>query len=153
MTWLLEQLLNSFGFTTENVNLTLPGSNSGGILVNSRLNSCVTWDVTNVLRDVTRSIRYLQTQMVERQGLVDCRDWGLLDFIKPQKLALANLLGIAAQGALDCSHFLDVTQMDPPLSSFFCCERKYGQRKIDHVLRCDSGSTMSVIIKICLHVS
>ena len=98
----------------------------------------------NVTRDITRSMRDLETQVVELQSLAGSTgDRGLLDSLKSKKSALANLLGIAAQGALVRSRFLDITQMDAPSHFFFGLERKNGQRKIVHSLRSSSGSAIS----------
>ncbi|KAI3352111.1 hypothetical protein L3Q82_020926 [Scortum barcoo] len=86
----------------------------------------------NVTRNITRSMRDLETEVVELQGLVDSTgDRGLLESLTSKKVALANLLGVTAQGALVRSRFLDVSQMDAPSQFFFGLEKKNGQKKVD----------------------
>ncbi|KAI3375657.1 hypothetical protein L3Q82_003721 [Scortum barcoo] len=60
----------------------------------------------------------------------DFGDRGLLESLTSKKAALANLLGVTAQGALVRSRFLDVSQMDAPSQFFFGLEKKNGQIKI-----------------------
>ncbi|KAI3355854.1 hypothetical protein L3Q82_004224 [Scortum barcoo] len=98
----------------------------------------------NVTRDMTRSMRDLEIQLVELQSRAESTgDRGLLNSLKSKKRALANLLGVAAEGALVRSRFLNITQMDAPSQFFFGLERKNGQRKIVHSLRSSNGSAIS----------
>lgn len=88
----------------------------------------------NVTRDITRSLRDLETEVVDLQGLAESTgNQGLLDSLKLKKSALANLLGVTAQRALVRSRFLDVTQMDAPSHFFFGLE-KMDRKKIFHSL-------------------
>lgn len=97
----------------------------------------------NVTRDITRSMRHLETQVVELQSLaVSTGNRGLLDSLKSKKAFLADLLGTTAKGALVRSRFLSVTQMDAPSHFFFGLEKKNGQRKVIHSLS-DGGSIIS----------
>lgn len=98
----------------------------------------------NVTRDITRSMRDLEAQVVDLQTLAGSTgDRGLLSSLKSKRSALANLLGIAAQGALVRSRFINVTEMDAPSQFFFGLEKKNGQKKIIHSLRSSSGSAIS----------
>uniref|UniRef100_A0A3Q3F5N5 Reverse transcriptase domain-containing protein n=2 Tax=Labrus bergylta TaxID=56723 RepID=A0A3Q3F5N5_9LABR len=98
----------------------------------------------NVTRDISRSLRDLEIEVVELQGLVDATgNQGHLASLKSKKSALANLLGVKAQGALVRSRFLDVTQMDAPSQFFFGLEKKSGQKKIFHSVRSNSGQSIS----------
>lgn len=81
------------------------------LCLNHRSQQQFTCNVTTV---ITRSMRDLETRVVELQGLADSTGV-LFDSLKSKMSALANLLGIAAQGALVRSCFLDITQM---VSSF-----------------------------------
>ncbi|KAK0155419.1 Transposon TX1 uncharacterized protein [Merluccius polli] len=86
----------------------------------------------------------LETQVVELQTLADSTaNQGLLDSLKSKKSAIANLLGVSAQGALVRSRFMNITQMDAPSRFFFGLERKNGQRKTIYSLRTGSGSEVS----------
>lgn len=49
----------------------------------------------NVTRDITRSMRDLETWVVEAEST---GDRGLLNSLKSKERALANLLGVAAEG-------------------------------------------------------
>ncbi|KAI3355855.1 hypothetical protein L3Q82_004225 [Scortum barcoo] len=119
-------------------------SNNGGTLERLRLSNFVKQFTRNVTRDMTRSMRDLEIQLVELQSRAESTgDRGLLNSLKSKKRALANLLGVAAEGALVRSRFLNITQMDAPSQFFFGLERKNGQRKIVHSLRSSSGSAIS----------
>ena len=74
--------------------------------------------------------------------MADCTgEQGHFEALKRKKAALANLLGITAQGALVRSHFLNASQMDAPSQFFFSLEMKNGQKKIFHSLRAEDGSS------------
>ena len=97
-----------------------------------------------VTTDLTRSMKDLETQMVELQTLADSTaNRGPLDSLKSKKSTIANLLGVSALGALVRSRFMNITQMDAPSRFFFGLERKNGQRKTIHSLRTGSGSEVS----------
>lgn len=98
----------------------------------------------NVTRELTRSMKDLEIQVVEPQNLAEFTgNRGYLDSLKSRRSALANLLGITAKGALVRWRFLDATQMDAPSQFFFSLERKNSQGKIIHSLRSSSGSEIS----------
>ncbi|KAI3359593.1 hypothetical protein L3Q82_013785 [Scortum barcoo] len=130
---------------TESLSLFLAVSNNGGTLERLRLSNFVNKFTRNVTRDMTRSMRDLEIQLVELQSRAESTgDRGLLNSLKSKKRALANLLGVAAEGALVRSRFLNITQMDAPSQFFFGLERKNGQRKIVHsLLRSSNGSAIS----------
>lgn len=55
----------------------------------------------NVTRELTRSMKDLEIQVVEPQNLAEFTgNRGYLDSLKSRRSALANLLGITAKGAL-----------------------------------------------------
>lgn len=98
----------------------------------------------NVTNHITRSLQDLEAEVIKLQRLVDSTgNQGHIEALKSKKAALANLLGITAQGALVHSHFMNASQMDAPLQFFFSFERKNGQRKIIHSLRSENGSTIT----------
>lgn len=61
-------------------------------------------------------------------------DQGKVKVLKSKKAALANLVGITAQGALVPSRFMDAAIMDALSKFFFGLENKNGQRKTIHCL-------------------
>lgn len=98
----------------------------------------------NATRDLTRSLRNLEFEAEELQSLAEASgNQGHLGSLKRKKAAIANLLGVSAQGALVRCRFLNVAQMDAPSRFFFGLEQKNGQRKIIHCLRTGSGSDIS----------
>lgn len=55
----------------------------------------------SVTRDITRSMKKLETEIVELQDLADAtKDQGYLETLKSKKSFLIDLLGVWAQGAL-----------------------------------------------------
>ena len=98
----------------------------------------------NVTKHITRSLQDLEIEVVELQELVDSTgNQGHVEALKVKKAALANLLGITAQGALVRCRFMNASQMDAPSQFFFGLERKNGQRKIIHSLRSADGGTIT----------
>ncbi|TWW77604.1 hypothetical protein D4764_12G0009940 [Takifugu flavidus] len=97
----------------------------------------------NVTRPVTRSIRDLETEIVELERLNESTgNGGSVGILKTKKMALANLLGARAQGALVRSRIQNISEMDAP-SSFFGLKRKSGQRKLVHSLLSDTGQELT----------
>ncbi|KAA8578255.1 hypothetical protein FQN60_007073, partial [Etheostoma spectabile] len=68
---------------------------------------------------------------------------GCIEDLKSKKGALADLLGLKAQGALIRSWFQSATLMDSPTKFFFGLEKKNGQRRMIHVLRSAGGQELS----------
>ena len=98
----------------------------------------------NVTRHITSSLQDLEMDVVKLQNLVDSTgNQEYSEALKSKKAALANLLGLSAQGALVRSRFMNVSHMDAPSQFFFGLERKNGQKKIIHSLRSESGSTVT----------
>ncbi|KAI3364782.1 hypothetical protein L3Q82_000910 [Scortum barcoo] len=73
----------------------------------------------NVTRDITRSIKDLETGIVELEKMSESTgDRGYIEILKSKKMALASLLDVKVQGALVRSRVQNITEMDAP-SSFF----------------------------------
>lgn len=95
----------------------------------------------NVTKYITRSLQDLETEvqtLLSRTG-----DQGHVEVLKSKNAAIANLLGITAQGALVRSRFMNASMMDAPSKFFFGLETKNGQRKIIHSLCAEDGSTLT----------
>ena len=90
----------------------------------------------NITRDITRSMRELETDIVE---LESTENRGCIESLKEKKMALANLLSVKVQGALVRSRYQNIRDMDAPSSFFFSLEKKNGQRKVIHTLLSDTG--------------
>ncbi|KAI3359137.1 hypothetical protein L3Q82_002592 [Scortum barcoo] len=91
-------LTKTSGDLTESLSLFLAVSNNGGTLERLRLSNFVNKFTRNVTRDMTRSMRDLEIQLVELQSRAESTgDRGLLNSLKSKKRALANLLGVAAE--------------------------------------------------------
>ena len=74
----------------------------------------------NVTRDITRSMKDLEIDIVELESLSESTaDRGYIEILKIKKLALADLLDVKVQGALVRSRFQASTVMDAPTSYFF----------------------------------
>ena len=87
----------------------------------------------NVSRDLSRTMRDLERQVEELQSLeASTGNQGHLDSLKSKQSAIANLLGVSAQGALVRSRFMNISHMDAPSQFFFGLEQKNGQRQIIH---------------------
>ncbi|MPV02303.1 hypothetical protein FVA96_24195, partial [Escherichia coli] len=94
----------------------------------------------NVTRDITRSMKDLETDIVELERLNESTgERGHIEVLKIKKMALADLLDVKAQGALVRSRFQTITEMDTPSSFFFGLERKSGQGRVIHALLADTG--------------
>ncbi|KAI3354308.1 hypothetical protein L3Q82_018495, partial [Scortum barcoo] len=74
-----------------------------------------------IIASVTKQItRYLQDLETEVQHLLSCTaDQGHIEGLKSKKAAIANLLGITAEGALTRSRFMNASMLDS--SSFSAC--------------------------------
>ena len=98
----------------------------------------------NVTRDIARSMKDLETEIVEVLNLIDST--GNRDHIKDlksKKSTLSDLLGTKAQGALVRSRFQSAALMDTPSKFFFGLEKKNGQNKTIHTLRSAEGEEIS----------
>lgn len=94
----------------------------------------------NVSRDLARSVRDLEREVVELQASADSTgERGCFEDLKRKKFALADLLGVSARGAVVRSRFQNITLMDAPSHFFFGLERKNGQRRMIHSLRSVDG--------------
>ncbi|CAF94185.1 unnamed protein product [Tetraodon nigroviridis] len=97
-----------------------------------------------VTKELVRNMKDLEQQVGDIvSSATPTENRGSLSTLKSKKAALANLLGISAQGALVRSRFMNISQMDAPSRFFFGLEKKNGQRKIIHSLRTGSGSEIS----------
>ncbi|TWW77696.1 Transposon TX1 uncharacterized 149 kDa protein ORF 2 [Takifugu flavidus] len=95
------------------------------------------------------SMRDLEREVVELQLLAEStgkREH--IQLLKSKSSALAELLGVAAQGALVRSRFQHTAQMDAPSHFFFGLERKNGQRRMIHSLRANNGQVLEDPIEI-----
>ncbi|KAI3352703.1 hypothetical protein L3Q82_020166, partial [Scortum barcoo] len=100
----------------------------------------------NVTKQITRSLQDLETEV---QHLLSCTgDQGHVETLKSKKAAIANLLGITAQGALVRSRFMNASMLDSPSKFFFSLESRNGQRKVIHCLRSDNGSSLTETTEI-----
>ncbi|KAL6456611.1 hypothetical protein MHYP_G00351550 [Metynnis hypsauchen] len=98
----------------------------------------------NVTRDIIRSLKALETEIVALQCLAEATgDQEHIKVLKRKKAVLADLLGITAQGALVRSRFLNVMELDAPSKFFFGLERKNGQKRFMHAVRSESGDLVS----------
>ncbi|KAI3364563.1 hypothetical protein L3Q82_011349 [Scortum barcoo] len=121
---------------------------SGGTLEKpSQSNSCQQYN-HNVTKQITLDpFRTLETEV---QHLLSCTgDQGHIEALKSKKAAaIANLLGITAQGALVRSRFMNASMLDSPSKFFFSLESRNGQRKVIHCLRSDNGSSLTETTEI-----
>ena len=98
----------------------------------------------NVTHDITRSVKDLESDIVELEELSESTgDRGYIETLKVKKMALADLLESKAQGALVRSRYQNIAEMDAPSSFFFGLERRNGQRKVIHALLSDTGHTIT----------
>uniref|UniRef100_A0A3Q3EUV6 Reverse transcriptase domain-containing protein n=1 Tax=Labrus bergylta TaxID=56723 RepID=A0A3Q3EUV6_9LABR len=98
----------------------------------------------NVTRDITRSMKDLETDIVELERLSESTaNRGYIEILKVKKLALADLLDVKVQGALVRSRFQAITEMDASSSFFFGLEKRSGQRRVIHSLLADTGQTLT----------
>ena len=98
----------------------------------------------NVSRHITQSIKELEREILELQGLVDSTgDQSHVRVLKSKTSALNDLLGVGAQGALVRSRFQSLTQMDAPSKFFFSLERRNGQSRFIHSLQSEDGQELT----------
>lgn len=103
----------------------------------------------NVTRDMTRSMKDLESEIVKLQDLADSTgEKEHFKVLKRKKLALSNLLGFSAQGALVRSRYQDIVKMDAPSHFFFGLERKNGQKRLMHSLRSSTGQLLQDSVEI-----
>ncbi|KAJ4948663.1 hypothetical protein JOQ06_020193, partial [Pogonophryne albipinna] len=97
----------------------------------------------NVTKDMARSLRALEREVVELQGLADSTgEREHVEVFKSKSSALSDLLGFSAQGALVRSRFQNIVKMDAPSHFFFGLKRKNGQRRLMHSLRSNAGQLL-----------
>ncbi|KAK3522076.1 hypothetical protein QTP70_022608, partial [Hemibagrus guttatus] len=97
----------------------------------------------NVTRDIVRSLKALETEIVELQRLEATGDRGHIEALKSKKAKMNDLLDITAQGALVRSRFKSAAEMDAPSKFFFSLEQKNGQKRFIHAVRTESGDLLS----------
>ncbi|KAL7839157.1 hypothetical protein SRHO_G00258150 [Serrasalmus rhombeus] len=94
--------------------------------------------------DIIGFLKALEIEIVALQCLGEATgDQEHITALKRKKAALADLLGITAQGALVRSRFRNVTELDAPSKFFFGLERKNGQKRFMYVVRSESGDLVS----------
>ncbi|KAL7833192.1 hypothetical protein SRHO_G00302100 [Serrasalmus rhombeus] len=91
-------------------------------------------------------------QSVEVENIM-AGNQGDIEALKTKKVALADLLGVKAQGALVRSLFQKVAQMDAPSKFFFSLECKNGQRRCIRALWSESGALLSDPAGILSHAA
>ncbi|KAK3568710.1 hypothetical protein QTP86_013881, partial [Hemibagrus guttatus] len=96
----------------------------------------------NVTRDIVRSLKALEMEIVELQRLKATGDRGHIEALKSKKAKMNDLLDITAQGALVRSRFKSAAEMDAP-KFFFSLEQKNGQKRFIHAVRTESGDLLS----------
>nr|BAC82605.1 pol-like protein [Tetraodon nigroviridis] len=98
----------------------------------------------NVTRDACRSIRELESEIVDLEILsAFTENRGHIEALKSKKMALKDLLGTKVQGALVRSRVQNIAEMDAPSSFFFGLEKRHGQRKAIHCLLSDTGQELT----------
>ncbi|KAK3561865.1 hypothetical protein QTP86_017481 [Hemibagrus guttatus] len=97
----------------------------------------------NVTRDIVRSLKALEIEIVELQRLEATGDRGHIEALKSKKAKMNDLLDITAQGALVRSRFKSAAEMDAPSKFFFSLEQKNGQKRFIHAVRTESGDLLS----------
>ncbi|KAK3547678.1 hypothetical protein QTP86_026923 [Hemibagrus guttatus] len=97
----------------------------------------------NVTRDIIRSLKALEIEIVELQRLEATGNQGYIEALKSKKAKMNDLLDVTAQGALVCSRFISVTKMDAPSKFFFSLEQMNGQKGFIHAVRTESGDLLS----------
>ncbi|KAK3536825.1 hypothetical protein QTP86_027110, partial [Hemibagrus guttatus] len=94
-------------------------------------------------RDIVRSLKALEIEIVELQRLEATRNRGHIEALKSKKAKMNDLLDITAQGALVRSHFKSAAEMDASSKFFFSLEQKNGQKRFIHAVRTESGDLLS----------
>ncbi|KAI4887913.1 hypothetical protein NFI96_014527 [Prochilodus magdalenae] len=98
----------------------------------------------NVTRDIARSLKALEMEIVELQNLgATTGNREHIKTLKSKTATLADLLGARVQGALVRSRFQSVSEMDAPSKFFFGLEQKNGQKRFMHAVRTESGDLLS----------
>uniref|UniRef100_A0A3B5PPF5 Reverse transcriptase domain-containing protein n=1 Tax=Xiphophorus maculatus TaxID=8083 RepID=A0A3B5PPF5_XIPMA len=98
----------------------------------------------NVTREMVKSIEELETEIVDLQSFCESTgNRGHIQTLKQKKNALADLLGLRAQGALVRSRFQSVSEMDAPSKFFFSLEKKNGQNRLIHCIRSEDGKELT----------
>ncbi|KAK3530199.1 hypothetical protein QTP86_018057, partial [Hemibagrus guttatus] len=108
-----------------------------------RLKKLITRYTLNVTRDIVRSLKALEIEIVELQRLEATGDRGHIEALKSKKAKMNDLLDITAQGALVRSRFKSAAEMDAPSKFFFSLEQKNGQKRFIHAVRTESGDLLS----------
>ncbi|KAK3558043.1 hypothetical protein QTP86_006421 [Hemibagrus guttatus] len=108
-----------------------------------RLKKLITRYTLNVTRDIVRSLKALEIEIVELQRLEATGDRGHIEALKRKKAKMNDLLDITAQGALVRSRFKSAAEMDAPSKFFFSLEQKNGQKRFIHAVRTESGDLLS----------
>ncbi|KAK3506003.1 hypothetical protein QTP70_003092 [Hemibagrus guttatus] len=108
-----------------------------------RLKKLITRYTLNVTRDIVRSLKALEIEIVELQRLEATGDRGHIEALKSKKAKMNDLLDITAQGALVRSRFKSTAEMDAPSKFFFSLEQKNGQKRFIHAVRTESGDLLS----------
>ncbi|KAK3553950.1 hypothetical protein QTP70_017111 [Hemibagrus guttatus] len=97
----------------------------------------------NVTRDIVRSLKALEIEIVELQRLEATGDRGHIEALKSKKAKMNDLLDITAQGALVRSRFKSTAEMDAPSKFFFSLEQK-NDRKGSYML-CEQNQGISYL--------
>ncbi|KAK3551835.1 hypothetical protein QTP70_029411, partial [Hemibagrus guttatus] len=84
-----------------------------------RLKKLITRYTLNVTRDIVRSLKALEIEIMELQRLEPTGDRGHIEALKSKKAKMNDLLDITAQGALVRSLFKSAAEMDAPSKFFF----------------------------------
>ncbi|KAK3534478.1 hypothetical protein QTP86_015179, partial [Hemibagrus guttatus] len=95
-----------------------------------RLKKLITRYTLNVTRDIVRSLKGLEIEIVELQCLEATGNRGHIEALKSKKAKMNDLLDITAQGALVRSHFKSAAEMDTPSTFFFQFRAKEWTEKI-----------------------
>ncbi|KAK3531057.1 hypothetical protein QTP70_008761 [Hemibagrus guttatus] len=82
----------------------------------------------NVTRDIVKSLKALEIEIVELQRLEATGNRGHIEALKSKKAKMNDLLDITAQGALVRSRFKSAAEMDAHSKFFFSLEQKNGQK-------------------------
>uniref|UniRef100_A0A8C5D1K3 Reverse transcriptase domain-containing protein n=1 Tax=Gouania willdenowi TaxID=441366 RepID=A0A8C5D1K3_GOUWI len=98
----------------------------------------------NVTRDITRSMKDLESDIVELERLSESTaNPEYIEILKIKKLVLADLFDGKVQGALVRSRFQAIEEMDAPSSFFFGLEKRSGQGRVIHSLFEDTGQILT----------
>ncbi|KAI4898221.1 hypothetical protein NFI96_022806, partial [Prochilodus magdalenae] len=98
----------------------------------------------NVTRDIARSLKALEMEIVELQNLgATTGNREHIKSLKRKAAILADLLGARVQGALVRSRFQSASEMDVPSKFFFGLKQKNGQKRFMHAVRTESGDLLS----------